>query len=223
MSVILNNFDVVRALVVSTIGPQTALQRFYYSIASIGGSPTDTQFALEFDTAIAALFKACIASTASYRGVSAQILRPVPTPVAATSFQLFTQAIITGSAGVGTRGATVLPGQVRGLVALKGNVAARGLNCRTYMPWPSSADLTSDGLTPSTSYQTAIGTFAQEVVVFNALNDGAGNTANVALIDFQVKTPSAYIREFLRSQDARPRWATQRRSGAYGRSNTTPF
>jgi hypothetical protein len=219
----LNNFDVVRALVVSTIGPQTALQRFYFSVAGIGGSPTDVQFATEFDTAVAALFKACIASTASYRGVSAQILRPFPSPATATSFDLFTQAIFTGSEGVGTRGATVLPGQVRGLVSFKGNVAARGLNCRTYMPWPSSADLTADGLTPSTSYQTAIGTFAQEVVVFNALNDGAGNTANVSLIDFRIKTPATPIFEFLRSTIVRPRWATQRRSGAYGRPNATPF
>jgi hypothetical protein len=223
MAVILNAFDIVRLTLVSQLGPQVALNRYHYLVGAPVGSPTDTQFAFEFSVANGGLYRACLSSAATFRGDIAQIYRPLPTPAMATHFQVFQSQGQNGGAGVGTRGATPLPGQVRGLVGFKGNVAARGLNPRTYFPWPSTSDLGVDAYTPAAAYSTAIETFAQAVITFNALNDGAGNTCNLALVDFRVKQPANYVFEFLTSFAHRPRWATQRRSGAYGRPNLPPI
>lgn len=223
MSTILQQFDIVRVTLVANVPPQVSLNRFHYLVGPTVGSPTDVQFAHEFDTALAALFKACLCSGALYRGSMAQITRPVPSPSAATHFQRFAAGTYTGGSGVGTRGATPMPGQVRGLVAFKGVLASRGLNCRSYIPWPSTADGVADGFTPTASYQTAIGTFATGVVAFSSINDGSGNTALVSLVDFTPENVPNYVRENLTTSEVRPRWATQRRSGAYGRPNVPPI
>jgi hypothetical protein len=91
------------------------------------------------------------------------------------------------------------------------------------MPFPATGDAGVDAYTPLAAYQTAIGTFGQGVVTFSGINDGAGNIAQATHVDFTPNRLPDYVREFLDQAVVRPRWATQRRSGAYGRQNIPPI
>ena len=223
MSTLLERFDVIRVTFVCSLGPQVSMTRFHYQVGIITGAPTDQQAATQFDASQAGFIKPLIANPSTYRGFSVQVLRPAPTPGAATHFQVFQRAIGKLTAGNGTGGAAPLPPQTRGIVSLKGAVAARGLNCRFYMPFPTTTMIGTDAFTPSATYQSNLSLLAGNFVTLSSIDDGLGNIAPIDLIDFLFDTPSQYNREFLTDWLVQPKWATQRRSGAYGRSNIPPF
>jgi len=216
-------FDIVRATIVSYLPPQTAIQRFFYLVGPLTGTVTDHDFNVAFDGVMATPWKGAMSHLASYRGTMAQILRPLPTPGAATHFQVFRADEFTPNAGAGSCSDPPLPGQVRGLVAFFGTLARRGLNPRTYVPFPCVGAASPDGYTPTAPYISALDSIGLHLTSFGLVNPSPGNSCVVSLVDFRPKSLPTYVFENLTGYIVRQKWATQRRSGAYGRPNLPPI
>lgn len=216
MANILQNFDVIRGVWVAAATNQVSMNRIYFLVNTVAGNPTDQDATAALDTATATTFPGILSSAATYHGMYGQLVRPRIAP--ATGYQLFAQVVSTVNAGPGTRGATLLPTQVRGIWRWTVALAARGLNCRFYAPFPSTSDNTT-GIGPVALYQGALASLATALLGPLPIGSG-GNTAVLNPVDFDT---THGVKNFFRGYSVHGRWATQRRSGPYGRPNVAPF
>jgi len=209
------NGDIYEVTFHSHLIDQRGIIRRYYMAGGVTGTgPTESAIGIRFDTAIPTPLKACMVVTAGYRGVKIAKVFPTPRQRAFTN---------TTSAGPGTVAGDALPTQVRGLITLRTALAGPGARGRVYVPFPGDADNGPSGA-PIAGYVTRL------IALANALDDTqaaigvAGNQADLIPIIWHLpkntpNLPGNREARIVTESLARSKWATQRRSGAYGRLN----
>lgn len=210
MATDLNINDHLRVSFWSVLGGQAAVTDLYFVVTSVGVPPaTDQDAATQFNTSYATLYKDLLSANATYRGVQAQIVNRTPMPAAVDDVSL---------AGVGLDGTPVAPGQVRGLISWRTPFAGRKYRGRSYMPWVATPRIAAGGA-PDAVYIAALVSLATPLTGTQFIVAGA-RTASLNLVilhraDNSVTPIATFIPE--------PRFATQRRSGLYGRGNVSPI
>jgi len=202
--------DVIEATVVCRSTDQISLNRFFYKCTAFAGTGVHMQnVADDFDGAIHAFYKDVLSIHAEYYGVMVRKVWPLKSVSYSTKSHL----------GVGTAAGDLLPRQVCGLVTKQTTGSGPANRGRVYMPFPAESCNDTDS-TPTADYKTDMNSLA--AVLFANQNYGAGaNTVTLApcLYNGNVLGNVTIITGF----DARPRFATQRRRGSYGRTNLPPF
>lgn len=197
-------------------GNQAGLMVASYFVFNTPGSiPIADQDGLDIiSDGMAAVLKPLMTGGAEYLGVV--MYRPdiIPLPAALYSTQ---------GAGVGTAGTVPMATQVTGLITLRTALAGRANRGRKYVPFPDAADsVGSINPIPSTSYKTRLDALADKFGPGADFEDPAnpGTFVNLSGI---IVAANGTIRGDVTSTVQRRLWATQRRRGAYGKSNLPPF
>jgi len=203
--------DILELNIVTAHTNQIALQALHYRVMTVAGTGRTLQaMASSIDALLHINFKNIIANPVTYRGVSlTNLTAPRSQP-----------AISTANAGVGTGGASLAPTQVRGLISWYSNLAGRRYRGRTYLPFPPTTAITVDG-DPTAGYVTLMDTVRTILQGPLTFTSGADSTT-LALSIYHRKDIPPTASDVV-SGVTRNRFATQRRSGAYGRANTPPF
>lgn len=212
MATLLAMNDVYQVNFYCTFGVQTAIPRMHYRIDNIVGAPTDDMLALTMSATFQAAIKALMTSEATYRGVGVQRLFPLPKTA---------QVFSTQGNGPGDNITTPLPKQVSGLVSKKTAFASRNMRGRFYMPFPSEGNNDPTNARPNAGYITQLQTLAGLLV--NKVQDAVGpDTWDATPIIYSGS--GAHINgSDLTQCVARTYWATQRRRGDFGATNTSPL
>lgn len=211
--------DIYEVTYFATFGDQAAVIRHNYQERNTAGTgPTTTQFGAVLAANVGAPLKACLSASASYRGLMVKKLTPIPP----------TQPVINiTNQGAGGVVGEPLPRQVRGIITFTTPFAGRGFRGRVYVPFPSEASNDTDA-TPTAAYVTLLTTLGQAMQQSYPGVGAGGNTGDL----FRVLVRYVYIggnltsvayRADITASLPRDRWATQRRSGAYGRPNISPI
>jgi hypothetical protein len=190
---------------------QLAINRLQYLIASVTGPAQGADvFALAFFNYISPFLHPCMTSLAEFINVG--VRRLVPAPV--TVEQLASPpAPVAGSGGT-----SPLPGQVAGLLTKRTGLAGRKNRGRIYVPFPDQVHVNFNTNFPIAAYLADLNTLALQLkspITFIAA--GTTYTCDLQLYHRATKT-------FTPTSDviSRPRFATQRRRGNYGRVNVAP-
>lgn len=196
----------------------SAMTRWWQERNVLGTGATLASFATVLAAQVGAALKACIASTAQYRGFSLKKMTPLPPSVA---------TINTTNQGAGGVVGDVLPRQVRGIITLNTAFAGRPWRGRVYVPFPAEPDNDADA-TPSAGYLTRLETLGTSLIGSYPAVGAGGNTSDFHAVmirktwDQFGNLTAVQFRADILSRIARERWATQRRSGTYGSPNISP-
>ena len=206
--------DKVITRVVCYTDTQLGINRTFGQVTNVvGAGVSAAAVAAAISANVQADYKDAMSSVAKFRGVG---LRNLTT--------LAVEGTAIADDGFGASVFPILPTQVRGLIAYGTSfIGARGRG-RHYIPFPSS-DLQTNSGGPTNAY----------VAILNRIgsNWSAPLTVTVGASTVTIEwglavwtTPSHQLPTFIRpfnSRAARQKFATQRRSGQYGRVNTLPF
>jgi len=198
--------DITRVLIRTALFSQLGLIVRHYRHSAIDGTGTTHQAiadALQFS--LSATLLPLLTSQASFLGVTAQKIEPLPAsiPFASSSPPL-----------PGTGGPNTLPGQVSAIITLRSNNAGRRNRGRSYVPFPSE-ERNTDGK-PTATYVADLTQLGTALIMARVIGPTLAN---------ETLTPIIYRRNFtprtidIQSFVARPVWATQRRRGDYGQAN----
>lgn len=210
MAIVLAENDIWKVSLYSTLGSQLAVQRCFFVVKDMVGTPDDGSLGAAAETSLGTKLKDCMVVDASFRGIGVQ--RVWPAPKTRERFFINLQ-------GAGTVVTPPLPKQVSGLITLRTDYAGRQYRGRTYVPFPGEID--SDGVEgrPTANYVARLDTLGNFWSSILAIGAG-GNTANGNPVLWKqgqvVGTP-------ITADQGRPYWATQRRRGDYGAKNTSPI
>jgi len=145
-----------------------------------------------------------------FRGISVRILRGGAT---------FPTVLGPALNLEGTFGGGPLPGQVSGLITKKSADGSKKGRGRSYIPFPSEDANGPDG-NPTADYLLVLIAFAtQTMTTLNATGVAGLMTADPVIAN----RPIPGLVKAITSTIPRPRWATQRRRGDYGKPNVSPF
>jgi hypothetical protein len=211
--------DVWKVSFWSTLLEQAAVNvRYWRVIAQPGGEPSPLAIAGFFSATFHAIYKAVLANTAFFHGVHAMKWRPAPPQVGSVN---------TVNQGPGTAGTEALPKQVSGIITLTtGNATRRGRG-RVYVPFPSEAHSNPNG-NPLQLYTDQLVNLAVSFRLELSMIGGNTDTTFRPVL-FGRARPAIGNRPALpeiitdiTGAVARPKFATQRRRGNYGRPNSAP-
>jgi len=191
-------------------GNQASVNTFHYQV-NVVGSPgaTDLDVAVTLDAALAGLYKPFLNNNATYRGVTVQIIRPLPIKI---------DVISVGAPGAGTGGAIASAHQVSGLTSWYTATAGRKGRGRTFWPFPPTAFTSGDG-TPTAGSVTIMDAIASAVFGYSTVvNGGRSATVQFGIYSRTLGTLTPVVTRITRGV-----WATQRKRGAYGRANVAPI
>lgn len=204
--------DVVRSVTVCTIPGQISTNSRDYQIVQLTGAsvmPSSVILQAFFDTWNQE-FKDCLSNDATFYGIMLYKRTPVG---------LAPRPDHTGDvAGPGTAGAGLLPPQTSGLISFYSAVLGKTGQGRMYVPFPSLASGQADG-TATAAYTTALNNLGT-VMIQNVV---AANGPVQAILRPVLYKPGGDPPRFLISQTPHDGFATQRKRGAYGKTNTPPF
>lgn len=182
----------------------------YYVSTTVTPIPSLQLICTTLDGTWATPYKNVLNNNATYRGVGLSNITPPRSQ----------QVVSNANAGPGTAGANALPTQVRGLISYYGFNAGPRYRGRSYICFPSQNGSDSSG-NPTAAYVTLLGVLRNIFLGPITIVNGAGAcTLSLALYHRKDMPPSATL---VSTAVARNRFATQRRSGAYGRANVPPF
>lgn len=190
-------------------GGQAGINVLHFYVSSKAGTgATDTEIGQAFNTATAAVLKACLSANASFRGTSIRKIAP------AVGLEQFN---ITGQGAGGVAG-DLMPKQVSGIITWRTALPGRAYRGRSYVAFPGEADNDVDA-TPTAGYLTRLTALANAWDV--PITAGAAGNTNLLKL-------AIYHRVFagttlVDTYTVRDRWATQRRRGDYGRTNLLPI
>jgi len=203
--------DVIECQVLSAFQNQIGLNVLHYWVSSTSGTGVTLQFmATQMDALLQANYKNILCNQATYRGVGMTNLAS-PRSV---------QAVSAANAGPGTGGANMAPTQVRGLISWYSNLAGRAYRGRTYTPFVPANGVQTDG-SPLPAYVTILD--AVRVILAGPIVFTSGaNTSTISLAIYH-RRPLPATFSAVTLSITRNKFATQRRSGQYGRANTIPF
>jgi hypothetical protein len=198
--------DIIKFSAFTFFSNQLGMINATYLIGTVTGAPTMGAAAVSIGTAVDASLAAAMTSVATIVGYRVQ---KINTP--------FSQGLagIALSASPGTAGATPLPTQVRGLVSYYSNKTGPAGRGRIYVPFPSTA-ATTTGNVPNAAYQALLQTLGNDIFSVTSVGSG-GNTAIATQVICNRKTFATQVVLFAVTSNL---FATQRRSGAYGRPNS---
>jgi hypothetical protein len=203
--------DIIEARVITVQGPQMGVNVRHFRIDSVtGGEPSLSNIATQIEGAYAPGIRALMVSTATFRGVGARRIFPLPRS---------NEFISTASAGSGTVGGDALPFQTSGLITLRTALGSRRGRGRMYVAFPAEADNAGQGL-PSSGYTANLAGLAIVVESSQTVTGTAGSLVIVPGIFHRIGAPNF---DPLVAAIPRLAWATQRRRGTFGRPNTPPF
>lgn len=202
--------DVLEARVVCYRGNQTAYNVRHYKVVGVSGTSSTTDAAA---TAIAGLvdtpYLPLLTDDAFFYGVGVRRILPLPASDEASDIT-FTAA--------GTAGSTPLPTQVSGVITFRTGLAGPANRGRIYTPFPDETDNQVTGI-PGGTYIADLQTLANNFALPISVGTG-GNTAQLVPVLFHRATGGTTA---ITSAQARAKWGTQRRRGAYGQPNGLPF
>lgn len=191
------------------MGGQAGINVLHFRVAAFAGSgASDVQIADAWNQAIAATLKACMSSTASFRGVGVRRLKPT---LSVETFSILNQ----GSGGVA---GDPLPKQITGISTLRTLTPGRRGRGRIYVPFPAESQNDADQ-TPTAAYLVVLFNYTS-VAIASLL---AGINPNTNTLESIVYNRASGTGIPITSFTARDKWATQRRRGDYGRTNILPI
>lgn len=181
----------------------------YLVVSEVTGGATQDEIAIAEGTRYATVYRAAMSNTATYYGLTVQKIYPAPIPVASLS---------RGGTGVGSAGVNILPMQVSGLLTWRTALAGRHGHGRSYIPFPSTAAVDSNGLLQP-GYLVELIALANVYVGGDTVVGGTGNSIITPIIwNRKLKVPTK-VTGFQANGSG---MATQRRRGTYGRPNPLP-
>lgn len=209
--------DVLRVSVIcgggSLATSQLAVNLYTYAIqvTSFNSGPTDAQVALALDNLAAPLYKLLIGNITSYRGILLSYWSLSPLPVTQES---------NVNTGAGTGGATLLATQVRGIIKRLTSFAGPRYRGRLFLPFPTTTFSNTNG-TPTGAYLTATANLvtALEPAAGITVTGGGGSVTLLPVIWHRKHGGYDYIT----GHETEAYFATQRKSGNFGRPNLIPF
>lgn len=190
---------------------QGSINTIFYRVVAVTGAVTDLDAAALFDAAIGSNIPPFINTEASYLGCTVRIANRLPLPIAQRS---------TGAADDGQASGLPLPRQSCGLISFRTAVAGPGGRGRWFMPFPAASSNAAQGK-PSGGYAASLATFGlllKNTIAIPALV--GGGSADIAFVLWSRKHATMRAIEDIQ---ASPIWATQRKRGAFGKPNTSPF
>lgn len=204
--------SVLKALTVCTIPGQVSVNSRSWQLTELTGAAAflSTDFINQYDTFMFAGMNTLLSNSATYYGTMLYLRNPIgPAPRPDT---------INTNTDIGTGGVGLMPTQACGLISFYTATLGKTGQGRMYVPFASPDSLSVDG-TPTVGYQTDLdnlGSFLSTDIVVTV----GPVTGRFAPIMYQGgAAPALFITGF-KSHNA---WATQRKRGAYGRTNVLPF
>jgi len=182
--------------------------RHFQVIARAGVGVTQSIVAAYYAAILPALMKALLPATARYRGLSVRRLFPGALP---------TECFDDTGNGVGDVAGEALPKQVAGLLSFYSVTAGRSGRGRLYAPFPAEEDNDST-MQPTAGYVVRLSELGDALTGVDEPG-GAGNTVQLQSVLY---ARDSHITTTFLTWKARDRWATQRRRGDYGRTNSFP-
>jgi hypothetical protein len=211
MATALQANDILQLRSWSTHGAQACVTTLNYRILTVGGSPaTDQDAVTAFEALQASDYKAVMANGATYNGSQARIIRPGVVPATVNE---------TGQAGAGTGGGNQAASQIRGLIQWQTAFGGPRYRGRIYMPFPSTANTDSSGQ-PNNTLRTAYQTLAAVWEAFASVS-ASGRTCTQQLVIYHRGFTPNYTEVVDHTSPFK--FATQRKSGAFGRANISPI
>jgi len=194
---------------------QVSVTTFHHRVdAATGPICTDVDFLTAWDTIYAPEFWGLLNNNASYLGSTVQILSPGP-------LGLLRKSIVGAHVGIG--GADALPTQTSGLIRWGTNQGGRAYKGRVYMPFPSEQANNTTGY-PVAGYIVGLDAIGNEYVNHTAWTLNGGNQTIVpVLVHRKNKAGVTPLPTQISSWQSSNQWATQRKRGAFGRPNSSPF
>jgi hypothetical protein len=210
MAVALAPNDVIQARCFCVFGDQASVNTFYYIVGSVGPSPaTDADAATQVDATFAPVIKVYMPNTAGYNETVCRVISNSP-PTSPQFSNL--------NAGVGTGGGTGLSKQTAGIISWQTAFAGKKWRGRTYLPFPSTDEITNSGA------PNALHTFRANAIAAAMKNliliSQAGRTANIAMVLFHRGPPPTTT--VMNGWYIPVKFATMKKRGNYGRANSPP-
>lgn len=210
MATLLTVGDIVEFQVACFAGNQVGLNSWHYGVFEADNIlATDELAAQTLDGILAPLYKPLLHNTASYIGITAQIINRSPKPATVT---------VAASTGVGTGGNVPLPSQVSGVITKQTVFAGRTFRGRCYIPFPSAAYNDTIPNKPTAAYVTALGNLITGLTPNISLANGLFFTRLQPVLWRSKTSQSQALSGFRANQ----KWGTQRRRGNYGQANVIP-
>jgi len=182
----------------------------YHLVCGAGmGLPSLEMISEWFDTRVETAYKSLMTGTASYYGVKAQKIFPLPRSVG---------VVAATRVGPGTDGMDGLPGQVSGLIGFRTNLAGKDQRGRVYIPFPDENSNDDPTNAPDAGYLIALQALADLVKGSFTIVDG-GNEITVTFVIYHRDTDEYSV---VTEAVARAGWGTQRSRGSYGSKNAYP-
>jgi hypothetical protein len=211
--------DIVSVKVWCTSQEQASVNTFFYEVETVvTGGTTDQNLANAFDLLMGPAIIATLATTSAYNGTEVQIIRR------AVVGDLLAPVASTNEAGAGTVTGNELPRQTCGITGWYTNYAGRGFRGRTYWPFPPVSFDSGTGVPSSAAISLYTG------LANIAFNFGRSGSTGVILAQQLYRRPRPKKIPPILSQATattfflvRPKWATQRRRGSFGRANVSPI
>ncbi len=156
--------------------------------------------------------KALISSQATYKGFLCRIIQPTLS---------LEYGNVTGF-GPGVVLGDMFPKQVAGLLRKRPAVPGRRMGGRLYVPFPGEVDNAADS-TPTITYQGKLLDLA--ITLISQVLWGTGGSAKGVIYKRPKPTipPTPYATRDISEWQEMPGWATQRRRGTFGPTNTSPL
>lgn len=201
--------DILEVKVYCQAAEQLAINILHFHVLPPGTGPiTDKEIAAHLDANLVAFYIAIMAPTASYIGLTVQVVGgSTPKPYVVSNVHT----------AVGTVAGDLMPRQTAGLVTKLTNGIGRSNRGRIYLPFPGEADNQSTGI-PTAGYVARM-TNLTNYLTSAITAVGAGGNAKLQIILRHRLTGLYTDMNGVRNNQ---KWGTQRRRGSYGRPNTLP-
>jgi hypothetical protein len=191
---------------------QAAVNSFSYKVTALTGTVSDLTVATAFDVIFGAIpdgIKPMMGNAAFYNGVQLYLVDrvPMPLPIHASTH-----------AGFGTGGIDLMAPQATGITSWYSAFTGPKNRGRTYWPFPALPFGDVNGV-PTNAYLLAMEQLAGLISPIVTIGAGA-NTADLQHVIHQ-RSPAGNVD--IASHTNQRKWATQKKRGNYGRSNTSPF
>jgi hypothetical protein len=210
--------DIVLIQPVCTLGDQTALNNVHFRCDThLGGGATDAEIAAWFEGNLAPLYKAILTTPASWYGLLAQKIWPLP---------LYAHAVNRAHTGAGTAGTQPAPTEACSVIATKTSLAGRAYQGRVFLPFPDIQDIHTDGRTFSGGYQSRLGFVVAGLLIAQNVVGAGGSSHLVPVIYHRAPnkagTTTAHGTTDITLVTVEDTLAVQRRRGPRGRANPPP-
>jgi len=200
--------DIWESVICCQLNDQAGLNVRHWKVTDVTGSISGTDIADKLDSELAAEICACMSNIAYYGGIRARRVWPTLSVVETNG----------DGTNVGTSEAIPLPSQVCGLATLYSDTPGRAGRGRLYVPFPSIDHNAGEAAAPNATYFAALGAYSASFTVGYTVTNG-GNSCVIEPVIWTRGTSNA---RRITSRIPRAQWATQRKRGAYGRTNA-PF